>query len=55
MLTLTNFKIQNLKKNICSPRKGHLKKNETTLIYFKNNYATYSKKHQEKHSNFNHK
>ena len=37
MLTLTHFKIQNLKKNIYSPRKEHMKKNETTLIYLKNN------------------
>jgi hypothetical protein len=39
MLTLTHFKIQNLKKNIYSPRKEHMKKNETALIYLKNNYA----------------
>ena len=39
MLTLTHFKTQNLKKNIYSPKKEHMGKNETTLIYFKNNYA----------------
>ena len=39
MLTLTHFKIQNLKKNIYLPRKEHMGKNETTLIYSKNNYA----------------